>query len=40
MKYYENACQKIKSGKLFSFSILTDQKKIFQTFLDSVEMLI
>jgi len=35
-KYYENACQKIKSGKLFSFSILTDQKKIFPDF-SSVE---
>ena len=26
IKYYENVCQKIKPGKSFSFSILTDQK--------------
>jgi len=29
IKYYENVCQKIKSGKFFSFSILTDSKKCF-----------
>jgi len=29
MKCYVNACQKCKSGKLFSFSMLTDQKNTF-----------
>ena len=32
IKYYENACQKIKSGKCFSFSILTGQKQFFLDF--------
>jgi len=29
MQYYQHAYQTIKSGKLISFSILTNQKKIF-----------
>ena len=29
IKYYDNVCQKIKSGKFFSFSMLTDQKIFF-----------
>ena len=32
MEYYENECQKTKSGKVFSFSILTNKKNFFQTF--------
>jgi len=32
MKYYENACWKIKSGKIFSFPYYQTKKIIFQTF--------
>ena len=32
INYNENVCQKIKSGKLFPFSILTDQKNCFPDF--------
>jgi len=31
IKCHQNAFQKIKPGKLFPFSILTDQKNYFQT---------
>jgi len=32
MKYYENACLKIRSGILFSFSIPADHKNFFPDF--------
>jgi len=31
-KYYQNPCQKIMSGKIFSFSTLTEQKNVFPDF--------
>jgi len=32
INYYKNFCQKIRSGKLFSFSILTDPENLFSNF--------